>query len=77
MKKDIKIVFWQNVKLFRKNKWLSQEELAKIVNLHRTYISDIERWIKNVSLENIEKISLWLWLTISKLFLNNEGHGKS
>jgi transcriptional regulator with XRE-family HTH domain len=36
---------------------LSQEELAERADLHRTYISDIERGSRNVSLENIKRIA--------------------
>lgn len=49
--------FADNVKHARLNKKLSQEELAFVCNLHRTYISDIERAKRNVSIDNIEKIA--------------------
>lgn len=39
---------------------LSQEALAEKANLHRTYISDIERGQRNVSLENIYNIAVVL-----------------
>lgn len=39
---------------------LSQEALAEKANLHRTYISDIERGQRNVSLENIYNIAVAL-----------------
>lgn len=65
---DIKTHFGSNIKRLRKWLWLSQEEFANSVKLHRTYISDIERWRKNLSLENIEKIALWLWVDIEVLF---------
>ena len=47
----------QEVEEARLNKKLSQEELAFVCNLHRTYISDIERAKRNVSIDNIEKIA--------------------
>ena len=39
---------------------LSQEALVEKSNLHRTYISDIERGQRNVSLENIYNIAMAL-----------------
>jgi len=66
--KDIKIVFWERIKKLRNEKWFSQEHLGFLAKLHRTYISDIERWEKNVSLENIEKLAKALDLNIYTLF---------
>lgn len=70
MQMDIKIRFWLKIKELRKSKKISQEQLASKSKLHRTYISDIERWVKNVSLENIEKIALALEVDLSDLFIN-------
>lgn len=50
-------VFGGNVKKLRLKKKLSQEKLAKLAGLHRTYIGSIERCKRNVSLLNIKKIS--------------------
>lgn len=47
----------KNIRELRLLKQLSQEELADICGLHRTYISDIERGNRNVSIDNIEKIA--------------------
>ncbi|MCP4457929.1 MAG: helix-turn-helix transcriptional regulator [Cytophagales bacterium] len=55
---------------------LSQEELAHQAGLHRTYIGMIERGEKNITLENISKISNSLKLSISELFLNLEKSNK-
>lgn len=65
---NIKIKLWNRIKEFRKEKWMKQQELAEKTWLHRTYISDIERWIKNVSIENIEKIAIAMNLEIKELF---------
>lgn len=51
---------------------ISQEKLAERAGLHRTYIADIERGIRNVSIENVEKLAKALGLPISTLFLDYE-----
>jgi len=49
--------FGNNMRLIRKEKGLSQEALADIAGLHRTYIGAIERGEQNISLDNINKIA--------------------
>lgn len=56
-KASIKILFGQVIRKIRVSKEISQEELGYLCGLHRTYISDIERGTRNVSLDNIEKIA--------------------
>lgn len=46
-----------NIKQTRQALHISQEDLADLCGLHRTYISDIERSNRNVSIDNIEKIA--------------------
>ena len=53
-------VFSSNVRFYRMKLKLSQEALAEKANLHRSYISDIERGQRNVSLENIYNIAVAL-----------------
>lgn len=53
-------VFSSNVRFYRMKLKLSQEALAEKANLHRTYISDIERGQRNVYLENIYNIAVAL-----------------
>lgn len=67
---NIKHKFWQKIKTIRKEKWLSQEKLAEKTKLHRTYISIIERWQKNICLENIEILANALEIDIKILFDN-------
>ena len=45
--------FGRNLKRLRTSAGLSQEELAARANLHRTYVSSVERGNRNVSLQNI------------------------
>jgi transcriptional regulator with XRE-family HTH domain len=47
---------------------ISQEKLAERSGLHRTYVADIERGVRNVSIENVEKLAGALELSISVLF---------
>ena len=49
--------FGLKVRFFRKQKGLSQEELASRCNLHRTYIGSIERGERNITLLNAQKIA--------------------
>ena len=62
-------VFSSNVRFYRMKLKLSQEALAEKANLHRTYISDIERFRRSISLNNIQKIADALGIEPYKLFL--------
>ena len=64
----IKKIFGKNVRLQREKLKISQEKLAELCDLHRTYIGAIERGERNVSLENIQKIAEGLQVKISDLF---------
>jgi transcriptional regulator with XRE-family HTH domain len=59
-KKKILVQFGDNVRNARLAKNLSQEALADLAGLHRTYIGMIERAEKNVTLVSIEKIAIAL-----------------
>ena len=50
MERSIQIAFGDAVRDARVNHGYSQEELADLCGMHRTYISDIERGLRNVSL---------------------------
>lgn len=62
--------FGQKMKKGRLALGLSQERLAFMTKLHRTYISDVERGNRNISLINIEKISKSLKVNLGD-FLND------
>lgn len=69
---DIYKIFAKNMKKNRLKQSLSQEELAFKSGLHRTYISDIEREKRSISLGNIQKISTALKIEPYELFLKEE-----
>jgi len=59
--------FGEIVRKVRKEKGISQEELAERAGLHRTYIGMIERAEKNITLINIQKIAKALDIEIKDL----------
>ncbi len=54
---DLREIFRQNVKSFRKSKNLTQEKLAELCDLSTNYIGDIERNRRKVTIDTIEKIA--------------------
>ena len=66
-KEPILVKFGKNVQEYRKAQSLSQEQLAELAGVHRTYIGMIERAEKNITLCNIDKIATALKISISKL----------
>jgi transcriptional regulator with XRE-family HTH domain len=65
---DIRERFGLAVKLRRQELGLTQEDLADKARIHRTYLSDVERGARNLSLINIERLAIALLLPISELF---------
>ena len=72
MQEEIRVAYGKAVRTIRQDKKISQEELADLCGLHRTYISDIELGKRNVSLENIDKIAPALQMKKSELFVEVE-----
>jgi len=73
---DLKSIFGTTIKSKRSELGMSQEELADRAGLHRTYVSDVERGMRNVSLISIEKLAHALGLSVWRLFeqaANGEG----
>jgi transcriptional regulator with XRE-family HTH domain len=50
-------IFANNLRKKRKGKKLSQEELADLCQLHRTYIGSVERGERNITLSTLERIA--------------------
>lgn len=60
-------ILGENVRKIRLEQGLSQEELAIKADLHRTYIGMIERAEKNITVVNLERISIALGVNIEDL----------
>jgi transcriptional regulator with XRE-family HTH domain len=67
-KLDIRERFGFALKTRREELGLTQEDLAARAGIHRTYLSDVERGFRNISLINIERVAIALSLKPSGLF---------
>lgn len=68
---DIVKVFGTNLRKYRNSLGVSQEKFAEMCGLHRTYISDIERFQRSISLENVQIIADALGIETYKLFIED------
>lgn len=62
----------ENIKSFRKEKGISQEELADLCSLHRTYIGSVERQERNVTLSTLEVLSETLEVSVPDLLTSRK-----
>ena len=60
-------VLADNIRAFRKLKKLSQEKLADMSSLHRTYVGSVERGERNVSLSTLEVLAAALGVPVPQL----------
>lgn len=68
-KNNYQVRFGSAVRKLRNKKNLTQEELASLCDLDRTYIGSVERGERNVSLINIHKIASALNIEVKEFFL--------
>ncbi len=62
-----RITFARNMRKARFDQGLSQEELAELAELHRTYVGSVERAERNVSIDNMERIAHALGVRVADL----------
>ena len=68
----IRMIFARNLKEIRGKQGLSQEELADIAGLHRTYVGSVERGERNISLDNMERLAGALKINIQDLLVDDQ-----
>lgn len=61
-----------NLKRLRAERGWSQEQLAHEAGLHRTFIAHVERKMRNISIDNIERLAVALGVTPSLLLAEGE-----
>ncbi len=57
----------RNLRLIRARIGISQETLADLAGLHRTYVGSVERGERNISIDNIEKLADALGVVVADL----------
>lgn len=65
---DIKLLVGKRVKELRNKLGVSQEELADMVGLDRTYITSVECGKRNISIVNIEKLAIAFQVSLHECF---------
>jgi len=66
-KNYILLKFGRKIRFERERRELSQEKLAELAGVHRTYVGMIERGEKNITLLNIEKFASALDLSLKQI----------
>ncbi|MCZ8324676.1 MAG: helix-turn-helix transcriptional regulator [Sphingomonadaceae bacterium] len=64
---DVRLRLARNLRRLREQKGWSQEKFAFEANIHRTYVSDIERGARNPTITVVEKLAAPLGVTVSEL----------
>lgn len=75
---DIREVFARNLRVYRQQRRLSQEELADQAGIDRTYVSALERCVYGVSIDVLDRLALALGLEAADLLQRPkpDGNGK-
>jgi transcriptional regulator with XRE-family HTH domain len=64
---DVLERFGKRLRSVREKVGVSQEKLAEMAELHRTYVSSVERGKRNISLLNIERLARALKVSMAEL----------
>ena len=70
---DARVLLARNVLRLRLALGQSQEGLAELAGFHRTYVSQVERRVANVTLDNIQRLAVVLDVPVAELFATETG----
>jgi transcriptional regulator with XRE-family HTH domain len=74
--KDLRKVLADNIRGFRQKRELSQEVLADLCGLHRTYVGSVERGERNVTLSTLEVFAQVLGVSVPELLTPGPSGGR-
>jgi transcriptional regulator with XRE-family HTH domain len=63
-----RVAFGRRVRRIREQRGLSQEDLAELADIHRTYMSSVERGQRNIGLDNIVALAKALGVSPAVFF---------
>jgi transcriptional regulator with XRE-family HTH domain len=66
-----RVIFAKNLRKFRLKRKLSQEDLADLAGIHRTYVGSVERAERNISIDNMERLANSLECSIAELLVED------
>lgn len=64
---DLQRAFGERIRELRAERGLSQEALAHLAGINRTYLGDVERGERNIALENMAKLACAFGVSLSTL----------
>jgi transcriptional regulator with XRE-family HTH domain len=62
-----RLIFANNLRRIRLEQGISQESLAELSEVHRTYVGSVERGERNVSIDNMERFALALKVQLREM----------
>ncbi|WP_431274689.1 helix-turn-helix domain-containing protein [Variovorax ureilyticus] len=65
---DARALLASNLQRLRLELGHSQEHLAELAGFHRTYVSQVERRVANVTIDNIQRLAAVLEVPVAALF---------
>lgn len=66
-KPTARMIFAKNLRTTRVALGISQESLAELANLHRTYVGSVERAERNISIDNMARLAAALGVNLTSL----------